>query len=260
MTTSRTLAPLAELAEHIARKLGGVVRILSDEEHERCATIAFEGAHRVLVRDHGWVVTVSLPLEHAWKIQTPAEWDAAEPEIRRALAEPSPVVTIADTMLALLPAFPDLAPSFPGTPVPREGWLRRAPLGVGIFQSDRGVRVVVWIETDSLDMIVKQRSDLDGLAAWLGPALAKQRTAREAAAAEEKRRAALPVPSLEEVLVRLRAGEKISTGGGRWFETYYVKDGELRREVFDEGATMDGGIREADLAKAIAASPDRFRK
>jgi hypothetical protein len=260
MTNKRTLPPLVELAGDIAHKLGGVARILSTEEHEQAAAIAFDDVHLLLVRDHGWTVTVSLPTKRSWSLQTDHHWKDAEPKIRRAVTSFRRIVTLSDVISTLRSAFPDLRPTFPGVPVPAEAWMRNDTASVGFFQQADGVRVVVWLDRDALEKTVEQRSDLDGLERWVGPALEKQRVARDAAAAEEKRRAALPPPTLETVLARLRKGERISTGGGRWFLTYFVEDGKLCREVFDEGAAYTEAATEADLAASIAANLDRFRE
>jgi hypothetical protein len=260
MARERTLPPLGELAEDIARRLGGVARILADGGHDAAAAIAFDGAHLLLVRDHRWTLSVSLPHERSWSVQTADQWDAVEPEVRHALASCARIVTLSDVILALRPSFPHLAPSFPGTPVPSEAWMRDAATSIGLFQGEKGVRVSVWIESEAVERTVDDRSAIAALAAWLGPQIEKQHVARAAAEAESKRRAALPVPALDTVLARLRSGARISTGGGRWFETYFIEEGRLRREIFDEGLSDVGDATENELAKSISAHPDRFRE
>lgn len=259
MAKTRSLPALADLSADVARRLGGVARTISVDEHERAAAIAWDDAHLLLVRDHGWTLTLSLPFRRSWSMQTPAELDAAEPEIREAVASCARVVTLSDAIFALMPSFPELAPSFPGTPVPREAWMRDATASVGLFQREEGVRVVVWIDREAAERTVDRRAELPDLASWVRPRIEEQRAARVAAEAEAARRAALPPPDFAAVLELLRSGARVSTGGGRWHETYYVKDGRIRRDVFDEGATDERGASEGDLRKAIARHPDPFR-
>jgi hypothetical protein len=259
MAKTRSLPALADLAADVAQRLGGVARTISTAEHAHAAAIAWDDAHLLLLRDHGWTLTFSLPVGRSWSMQTPAELDAAEPEIREAVSSCARVLTLSDALLALAPSFPELAPSFPGTPVPREAWMRDATASVGLFQGDGGVRVVVWIEHAAAECTVARRAQLPELASWLRPRIEQQRAARIAAEAEAARRAALPPPDFAAVLELLHSGARVSTGGGRWHETYYVKDGRLCRDVFDEGITDELGASEGELRKAIATHPDAFR-
>lgn len=262
MAKPRSLHALPELALDVARRLGGVARIISTAAYEGAAAVAWEGSHLLLIRDHGWTLTFSLPHGRSWPMQTTEEWEAAEPAIRDAARACERIVTLSDVLLALAPSFPHLAPTFPGTPVPREAWMRSPTQSIGLFQEDRGVRIVVWIENDAVERTVEDRTDLtkvEGLASWLRPGLEKQMAARAAAEAEATRRSALPVPDFDAVLALLHAGHRVSTGGGRWYEIYFVEGGRIRREVFDEGLTDVGDATEAELRKAIGAHPDAFR-
>lgn len=257
---TRTLPPLAELAEELASTLGGAARILHAGPHDAAAAIAFDGHHLLLVRDHGWTVSLSLPTAHAWSLRTPKEWAAAEGAIRAAVASYPRVVTMTDAIVALAPSFARLTPSFPGTPIPRETWLRNEHESVGLFQDERGVRIVVWIERAAEERRVEAASDLAALAAWLEPRLERQRLERTAAEAEARRRAALPLPELGAVLAFLRSGGRVCTSGGRYHETFFFVDGTLTREIFDEGDVETRSATTADLRAAIAAHPERFHE
>lgn len=153
--------------------------------------------------------------------------------------------------------------SFPGIPVPLEAWLTKIDepqRSVGLFQEDKTVRVVVWVGDKMRSLRVTRQADLKKISTWLEPRLEAQRAAAEAAAKEEARRQALPLPGLEKVMRLLRDGKRIQTGGGRYSETYFIDGEKLRCQIFDEGSYEIRDASEADLQQVIKLYPDQFRE
>jgi hypothetical protein len=260
---SRDLPGLAQLLDEIRVAVhGGSKNILAADEWP-VGAIAFGGQNLLLVRDHGHSVTLSIPTDQSWSIRTRRDWTAIQAEISRAVstygAQHPAGVSIADVVVSLDPR--DWRVSFPGTPVPAEAWLERQSFGkVGLFQEHAHVRVVVWVGQQLRSRMVSAPGDLQALAGWLPSQLVDQRAAEDAAAAEVKRKQALPLPELRVVLEALASGKRISTGGGRYYETFYVSGGKLLREVFDEGSTELYTATNAELERSIALYPDRFRE
>jgi hypothetical protein len=261
---ARDLPTLEALLVEILAALGGGTNSILARGDWPVGALAFDGHHLLLVRDHGHSVTLSLPKDQSWALQTRAEWNAAKDQIQKAVSayrERHPGdVSIADVIVALDPVV--WPPNFPGTPVPAEAWIEskaEPPGKVGLFQKEKGVLVVVWVGTQMRSQPVSSPDGLRTLAAWLRPQLAAQRKAADAEAAEEARKKALPVPKLEAVLSLLRSGKRMSTGGGRYYETFFVSEGKLRCEVFDEGYSDVRDATEEELRSSIEQYPDRFR-
>jgi Leucine Rich repeat len=63
---------------------------------------------------------------------------------------------------------------------------------------------------------------------------------------------------IDRVLAGLRGGMEISIGGSRLHTTYRGRDGAFFIEDFDEGATDERPLAEADLRRVIAGSPGPF--
>jgi hypothetical protein len=169
---------------------------------------------------------------------------------------------MADVMLALGPILFELTgqplgASFPGTPDPREGWLRAGSCTVGVFQEDTMVRVVVWILGEMHARSIGTANDFASLLQWARPTLTHQLQRGADAPIPESSKE--PPPSLEAVLSKLRAGARIQDGAGRYYCTYFMTQARLRRRVFDEGYELDEDIDLATLQAAIARSPDDFR-
>jgi hypothetical protein len=169
---------------------------------------------------------------------------------------------MADVMLALAPLLFELTgqpigASFPGTPDPREGWLRAGGCTVGVFQEGSSVRVVVWILGEMQARSVGTAAAFASLLHWARPTFTEQLERGADAPAPEPSKE--PPPSLEAVLSKLRAGARVQDGGGRYYCTYFMEQERLRRRVFDEGYELDEDIDLATLQAAIARSPDDFR-
>jgi hypothetical protein len=261
----RDLPAIDAFTEEIRLYLGdGTKTVLADGDWPVRA-VAFAGKNILLVRDHGHSMTLSLPVGQSWYMSTHHDWLRLRAEIQTAVdsyrKERPDGVSMADAIVALkLDAW---VPSFPGTPVPGEAWLKKDDeprLSVGIFQQGPAVSVVVWVGSDMRHKNISTSDALPTLPAWLAPQIDDQRRTEAAAAAEEARRRALPLPDISEVIARLEAGEKISTGGGRYYEIFFIEDGKLRREIFDEGFCEILDATQAQLQDSIRALPDRFRK
>jgi hypothetical protein len=262
---ARTLPPLAELAERVAAELGGTADILWPGDYPSAA-ILLGDRHPLLLRDHGWSLTLSLPTDGSWRVQTDLEWQDASREIRRELAKPHPLA-MADVVLGLRGVLERITArawvvSFPGTPVPQEAWFKHESRSVGLFQSQTGVRIVVWVGGDMRSEGAHAPGDIAPLAGWLESAVADQKRALDADAVDKARIAALPLPAFEEVMAALKAGVRVHTGGGRCSSTYFWDEsrGELRRDVFDEGATWVETASESDLREMIGYYAEDFRQ
>lgn len=261
----RDLPALDTFTDEILLCLGkGTKTVLADGDWPVRA-IAFAERNTLLIRDHGHSLTLSLPVEKSWPMSTQSEWLRVKEEIKTAVtnyhrANPH-AFSIADAIVAL--SLDAWIPGFPGTPVPAEAWLKKADepgLSIGIFQQESAVRIVVWVGSDMRSRTVSSQRELNTLPRWILPHIEDQRRAAETAAAEDARRRALPLPTLDEVMARLVAGEKISTGGGRYYETFFMEAGKLRREIFDEGFNEVLDTTPAQLQESIRILPDRFRK
>jgi hypothetical protein len=197
-------------------------------------------------------------------VQTEQELRATVPLIQRALATSSQPFSLADGALVLLPLLDQLTSqpfhlSFPGTPVPQEAWLLHGARSVGLFQGQNGVTVVVWVGGSMQQRHLTSQADGAAIGTFVAQALEAQRLAQEADAAEEKRKAALPLPDYDEVLALLRAGGRVVAGGGR-YSTEFFWDTRLRCEIFDEGLTMQQDATEDDLRAQIKYHPESFRE
>lgn len=266
----RDLPPLSTFVEEICAALGGTATasVLAEGQWPAQA-IALDGRHVVLVRDHGWSLTVSLPATHSWSLQTRDEWREIELDfasaVRELRARHPRAISMADVIVTLAPALArsDAAAwevSFPGTPVPAEAWLRSDDgRSVGLFQRTASVLVVVWVGDASRSRTIASPEALASLASWLAPQLVDQKRALEAAAVEVARRKALPLPAFAEVMARLRTGERIRVGGGRYHTTYFFAGALLRCEIFDEGHVEEHDATEDALQREIERSPDDFR-
>lgn len=261
----RDLPALDTFTDEILLYLGeGTITVLADGDWP-VRSIALAGRNTLLIRDHGHSLTLSLPLNQSWPVSTQREWLRLKEEIKTVVtnyhrANPH-ALSIADAIIAL--SLDAWVPGFPGTPVPGEAWLKKNDeprLSIGIFQEGSAVRLVVWVGNDMRGKIVSSPDGLAALPQWIAPQISDQRRAEAAAAAEEARRRALPVPDISEVMTRLEAGERISTGGGRYYEIFFIEAGKLRREIFDEGFTEVLDATPAQLQNSISALPDRFRK
>lgn len=261
----RDLPAIAAFADDIILALGeGKKHILAGGDWP-VAAIEIAGRCRLLLRDHGHSVAISLPTQHSWQFSQLRDWHKSVPEIKKTLStylkDHEQLPSLADVILALrLTAW---VPQFPGTPVPTEAWLKKPDeprLSIGLFQDDAAVRVIVWVLNDMRSQALTTPSQLDKLPEWIAPHITAQRAAEAAAAADEERRRALPLPAVSEVMARLEAGERIATGGGRYFETFFIENGKLRREIFDEGYSEVVDATQQQLQESITLLPDRFRK
>lgn len=261
----RDLPALDVFADEILFYLGeGTKTVLADGDWPVRA-IAIAGRNILLIRDHGHSLTLSLPVKQSWPVSTQREWLRVKEEIKLAATNyhsANPLaLSIADAVVAL--RLDGWVPDYPGTPVPSEAWLKKDDeprLSIGIFQEDYAVRLVVWVGSDMRGKFISSPDGLAALPQWILPQIDDQRRAEAAAVAEEARRRALPIPDISEVMARLEAGERLSTGGGRYYEIFFIEAGKLRREIFDEGFTEILDATQTQLQDSIRALPDRFRK
>ncbi len=268
---TRNLPEISEFAATVARSFEATTSVLS----ERDVSLAIAGCHLLLIRDHGHAISLSLPTgEKAWSWRTREELAAQLPELQQQVtayrASFPNAMSMADVIVALTPV---LAPiggpwrvKFPGTPVPSECWLESSDgRSVGLFQNQPSqfaqpsVRVVVWVGDQMKNHGASTPRSLSMLGPWIGPMLAEQAKAQAAAAVEDQREKALPVPSVEDVLARLRDGQRIQASGGRYHETFFMQGATLRCEVFDEGHTQVFDATVDELAGSIKAYPADFR-
>lgn len=268
MAMPRDLPSLAELADEIVGVLGnGTTHDLVGEWPT--LAIAFEGHHALLLRDHTWSLTLSLPSEQSWPLQTRADWERVTGDVCEALAayleRHSSAVSISDAIVALQPMLETMtgAPwkaNLPGTPVPAEAWLKHHERSVGLLQAGDAVNVVVWAGSDMRANRVTTRAMLAELGPWLEVQLRAQDESLRAVAAELARVRALPLPTLDDLLSVLRSGKRIVVGGGRWSETYFWENERLRCSVFDEGFTEVIDATTTRLARCIELHADELRR
>jgi hypothetical protein len=259
----RNIPPIATFTEEVAHALGGSPAMLYPGEYPSAA-IAFGDRHLILVRDHGWTLTLSLPIERSWQMQTREEWQAARDEIRAAVASSTTTVSMSDALSVISPELERITQSrwsihFPGVPIPREAWARSGERSVGFFQEDDSVRIVIW----SSDMAVRfgrSPSAFDDLGSWLEEQLGRQEHHLAAEEAEKRRKAALPLPDYDAVLAHLKSGRRITTTGGRYSETFFWDGDRLQRDIFDEGDSYVREGSEQDLRLHLRLYPDAFRK
>lgn len=253
------LPPLLTFADEVARAVRGKVVSLDNGEWPS-AVIHVREHCALLIRDHHGSFTLSLPIEGTWSVRSRTDWTGEEPKLKKAVAAYVPVVSMSD-VIARLPR--EWSVDFPGTPNPSEVWLRRGEQRVGLFQQERSVKVVVWEGSTMHDRDLASLDAIQGLSTWIDDKLVLQEAARVKSAAdaeaEAKRKAALPPPELARVLADLRAGKKFMRGGGRWNETYEMRDGKLFVVLFDEGHTEEQECSEEHLAAAMDREPDAFR-
>lgn len=140
-----------------------------------------------------------------------------------------------------------------------EAWMTNDENQIGLFQEENGVRVVVWVGSDLRSLQVDSEEKLKYLPEWIVPQLAAQTKTSARLAEEEKKRAAIQPPPLETVLEALRGGKRVQLGVGRWYCTYFIDNGKLRREVFDEGLTTEEDAAEKDLTDSLAAHAQQAR-
>lgn len=148
----------------------------------------------------------------------------------------------------------------PGTPEPSEMWLSNHENDIGLFTESTGVRVVVWVGKDMHSLVVASPEQLEKLKQWVFPRLAAQKIAAEKIAAEEKAAAAVTAPTLTEAIAALNAGKRMQLGYGRWYLTYFMADGKLRRNVFDEGYSDDEDTNEQELVESMKNYPEQARQ
>lgn len=260
--SGRTLQTLLPFAKELATELGGTERILWGGEYPSAA-ICLNGAHPLLVRDHGLSLALSMPLEGAWSLRTSADWLAAEAGIRAALARPQPV-SMSDVFLAIRRELERATsdswqPSFPGIPIPMEVWLACGERKLGLFQKPSSVSVIIWAGEEPLEKEVSSIESAGELGPWLRDGLERQVKAQEAAAAKAAiERPTPPLPDFDAVMNLIRSGVRVVAGGSRNSWEYYWEDG-LKAVVFDEGLTVTTPASEADLKRSIEFHPEDFR-
>lgn len=252
-----------------AAKILQADRVVTIEEGEYpAAALAWDSSHLVLVRDFGSSFGISLPVEPGFSFRSIEELVAGSATLTQAVAayrEKHPhAISMADTILRLREVLPtehgQWVANFPGTPAPSEAWLKNDENEIGLFQEEASVRVVAWVGTDMRSLTVSSPEKLAHLTEWILPQLPAQVETAIRMADEEKKRAAIKPPSVPDVLEKLRTGTRLQLGAGRWYETYFVVDGKLRREIFDEGQVDEEDATEEDLQQSLKPNAAQARE
>jgi hypothetical protein len=249
---------IGAFAKDVAEALSGEVA-LEIAQNPTCAIRI--GAHcSVTVSRYGAYYRIALPLVHPWVVRTREEWDALVPTIRAALDGRRPVLTMTD-VVASLPREWNLG--LQGDPIATEALLWNARGDVNLEQKEESVTLTIHQGTDRRARELRTFDDLMGLHPWIVENVeAQARTRANARVAIESgiaaERAAMRVPSLEEVLAVLRAGHEIQVGGGRSFPTYAMRNGQLVVIQTDDGYGEEVPCSEERLREAIAEAPNVF--
>lgn len=241
--------------------------VIEKGEYPACA-VNIAGIHFLLIRHFGSSFTISLPTKTSFSCQTAEELRKEIPAIMQSVAEyrskyPQ-VVTIADAVLQLRPAVLALHDKWildiPGTPVPSEAWLNSNQSVIGLFQEEASVRVVVWVGTEMRSFTISSTERLGALAKWVIPQLRDQEATATKTSAAETAAAAIAPPSLEAVMAALQKGVRMQLGGGRWYQTYFITNGKLRRQVFDEGTFNEEDAMEEEFVESIRLHAAQARR
>jgi hypothetical protein len=241
--------------------------VVQDGEYPATA-LRWGNSHLVLVRHFGYSFTISLPTKDSFPCRLIDDFSANIPTIIEAIkryqaAHPK-VVTMADVILSLRPVLPVVngawTADYPGTPAPSEAWLKNNDSAIGLFQSESSVRVVVWVGSDMRSFGLNSLDRLVPLSEWIGAQLEAQTKTDVRLADEEKKREAIQPPSLEKVLGALRNGTRLQLGGGRWYEVFFMKEGKLCREIFDEGYVDEEETTEQELQDSLARHAEQAQR
>jgi hypothetical protein len=258
---TRETTPLPDMsvfAQDVARALGGEVAF--DIARDRMCGVRVGRHCVVLIWVYGGYYRLGLPSSSPWKASTREEWLEVEPAIKKAVAGYRPVVSIGD-VIASLPRTWNVG--LTATPRPDEALLFNDLGDANLQQNAASVTLTIWQPVTRVIRELETLDALDGFAAWLDEAVAEQARARQAVAEAiavevEVQRASIRVPTLDEVLVVLRAGEEIQVGGGRSFPTYLMRNGQLIVVHCDDGYTEEAPCSEQALRDAIAGAPNVF--
>lgn len=251
------LPGLEGFAGEVARAVGGQVVFVLKQQPS--AAIRVGERCRILITCHGSAFRVELPDQPPFTVWNREEWLALAPVLRERLGEEAPLVSICDVVLSLARPTLEWIVSFDGA----EAMLLRGRSQIDLTQNAASVTVQIRDGSVVHTREVATPADLEGLPAWIEQRAAEQSAAREAAEAtflreQAEERAAMRVPTLDEVLAVLHAGEAIQVGGGRSFPTYAMRDGQLLVLQSDDGYTEEHAISEERLREAIAEAPNVF--
>ncbi len=245
---------------------GAALRVLSEGEWPVVAVV-FGSTHLALLRDHSGSIALSLPDTWVGAAYTEGELPALRLAFDVALASfrtrHGECVTMADAIVVLAPLLEHATSqgaevSFPGTPVPSEAWLRAGEATVGVFQEDASVKVVVWVLGEMQALDLERPAQLAELPAWAVNAISEQ--LQQGAAAPPLPPPSGPVPTLADVLRVLATGQRLQIGGGRYFHTYFIENGQLFDAIFDEGETFTEPTSEALLATSLSRYGEDFQR
>ena len=257
---------LSHLAQVIAKDLGSKAHSL-DEEGESAYGIEVGGQHALLLLAHSTTFALSLPAQLQWNFSALADWSAVQREVSEALrghraAHPM-APGMADALLVLAPLLRELTGKtnsvrFPGTPHPREGWVRAGTVNVGVFLVGEGVQVTIWVEGEARSHQVEHLGQLTALATWATPELYRQRT-RGADAPKPRQAAPQAAIELEAIMTRLRGGERFIVGGSRYEHVFFYEDGRVLCDYWEEGTTSMYEVSERELRGMTERNPENFR-
>lgn len=213
------------------------------------------GQHALLLRPYSEAVNITLPTKAtgSWYLRSDDELAASMPAIveattRYAGAHAS-AVSLVDVIVALSMALEPLGGSqwrafWSGVPVPDSARYESDGRSVTIDQRADGVRANVTTLAGESSLGASSRDALGALVDWIVERVKTQQA---------------ELPTLDEVMYRLKRGVRFLVGGGRVSEEYWWDGTAVMCDLFDEGLTTTGVAGEAELQRQIWRYPDRFR-
>ncbi len=213
---------------------------------------------RELRGNHTFIL--ALPDGRSWQFDALDGWAEAKADVVSAVTAYVPDVFMLDVIARV---FFGLVVEVPIAPlVPEKASIFRGNATVNLTQTPTSVTVTLWTDTKQ-ERVLTTLAGVSELAPWVLEMLTRRTQILGGFAAkqaeEDARRAALPVPDLDEVMSALRAGHEYLLGG-RTSTSYAVRDGQLLQINFDEGHTEEHPCSEDTLREAIALQPKSFRE
>lgn len=262
-------AACIQVSTELAKLLNANGSVTIEDGEYPATSIYWSNSHLLLVRHFGSSFSVSLPTEPgSFSYRSMEELTAGISTLSQAIdtyrTQHANVITMADAVARLRPMLPTdngtWKVTFPGTPVPAEGWLENDKNQIGLFQEGDSVRVIMWVGKDMRILGLSSQEKLAHLPEWVLSHLQAQVDAAVRLADEDAKRAAIEPPALEKALDALRAGKRIQLGGGRWYEVYFMADGKLRREIFDEGHHDEEDATEEQFEASMKSNAEQAQR
>lgn len=239
-----------------------------DEVGETAYAIEVGEQHALLLLAQSPVFALSLAAERHWNFSTIADFSTARREVDDAIqsyhALHPRTPGMADVMLALAPLMRDLTGKtnsvhFPSAPHPTEGWLKAGTISVGVSLVSEAIQVTIMVEGEAASQQLDDIGQLTSLATWAKPKLEAQRSRGAEVPKRTERANPEEPPTVADVLARLRNGERFITSGPRSENVYFWEEGRVLCDFWEEGTTQMYSVSEADLARLIRQSPEKFR-